>query len=60
MTCGHCRAKVAKALEGVAGVFAVDVDLASGTAAVDASPATTPDALVAAIRGAGYDARLKG
>jgi len=58
MTCGHCKAKVAKALSQVAGVYAVDVDLAGGAAHVDLADPTAGDTLVAAVRAAGYDATV--
>jgi copper chaperone CopZ len=58
MTCNHCQAKVAKALEQVNGVFAVSVDLAAGKAEVDAAPTTDVQGLVAAVKQAGYDARV--
>lgn len=58
MTCGHCKAKVAKALSQVAGVYAVDVDLVHGTAEVDAAPATVADQLIAAVRAVGYEAKV--
>lgn len=57
MTCGHCVKHVTEALRGVPGVTAVDVSLAEHRARVTFDPATaTVDALVGAIRDAGYDA----
>ena len=58
MTCGHCQAKVAKALSGVEGVYAVDVDLALGMAHVDVADAKSGDRLVAAVQAAGYRATV--
>lgn len=58
MTCGHCKAKVSKALQQVEGVYAVEVDLVHGKAEVDAAPATSADRLVAAVRAAGYEAQV--
>lgn len=57
MHCDNCKAKVAKALSHVEGVYAVDVDLGDGTARVDAA---TPDAarLIEAVRSVGYDAKV--
>ena len=53
MTCGGCAKHVEKALRGVAGVAAVTVDLANGTAAVEG---TAPfEAMAASVAAAGYD-----
>lgn len=53
MSCAHCVAAVSRELEGVAGVRAVDVDLAGGRVTVS-GPAD--DAAVrAAIADAGYE-----
>jgi len=35
MTCGHCQAKVEKALKGVSGVYSAIIDLPDGEAEVD-------------------------
>jgi copper chaperone CopZ len=57
MHCGHCKMKVEKALQGVAGTFGAAVFLEDGAAEVDYDPATaSPDAYVAAVREAGYQA----
>ena len=59
MTCMHCVKAVTEALSGVPGVTKVqDVNLEKGTAAVEGSPA--PDALVAAVKEAGYQAEIRG
>lgn len=59
MTCVNCVAKVTKALKSVAGVNQVRVDLQGGRATVSGDlPAG--DALVTAVKGAGYDAWLSG
>jgi copper chaperone len=61
MTCGHCQAKVEKALKGVTGVYSAVVDLPDGEAEVDFDDdSVTTDQLVAAIGRAGYGARLAG
>jgi copper chaperone len=61
MTCGHCQAKVEKALKGVSGVYSAIVDLPDGEAEVDFDDdCVTTDQLVAAIGRAGYGARLAG
>ena len=59
MTCGNCRAHVAKALAEVPGVTNVDVDLEKGRARVERSGATDTDQLIEAVRDAGYDAAVK-
>jgi copper chaperone len=56
MTCEHCVRAVTKALQGVAGVANVSVDLSAGRAQVD-GPAD-PGSLVQAIEKQGYEARV--
>jgi copper chaperone len=56
MTCGHCVRAVTKALQGVAGVEDVSVDLGAGQARVGG--AADPAALVRAIENEGYDVKL--
>jgi len=58
MHCSHCRVKVEQALQKVAGVYGVAVDLDGGTAEVDFDGKTAPEALVAAVKAAGYDAKV--
>lgn len=58
MMCQHCVMHVTKALEGVAGVSAVDVSLEAGTATVEAGEGVTDEALVAAVADAGYEAAV--
>jgi len=61
MTCGHCQAKVEKALKGVSGVYTAIVDLPDGEAEVDFEDDTvTTQQLVAAIVKAGYGAKVAG
>ena len=61
MTCGHCQAKVEKALKGVSGVYSAVIDLPDGEAEVDFEDDTvTTQELVAAIVKAGYGARVAG
>ena len=56
MTCPHCANAVKEALSAVPGVSSVaSVDLETGTADVEGSAAT--EALVAAVKEAGYEAR---
>ncbi|TAK88037.1 MAG: copper chaperone [Betaproteobacteria bacterium] len=56
MTCDHCVRAVTKALQGVAGVANVSVDLGAGRAQVD-GPAD-PASLVRAVEKQGYEARV--
>jgi copper chaperone len=61
MTCGHCQAKVEKALKAVSGVYTAIVDLPDGEAEVDFDDdAVTTDTLVSAVSRAGYGAKLAG
>ncbi len=54
MSCQHCVRAVTQAIESVAGVESVAVDLASGQARVTGQ--TDADALIAAVTAAGYEA----
>lgn len=61
MTCGHCQAKVEKALKGVSGVYSAVVDLPDGVAQVDFDDdRLTAAQLIAAVQQAGYGAKLAG
>jgi copper chaperone len=61
MSCGHCQAKVEKALKSVHGVYTAIVDLEDGEAEVDFDDdAVTPEQLIGAVEQAGYTARLAG
>ena len=61
MTCGHCQAKVERALKGTAGVYSAIVDLHLGEAEIDfEDDAATAAQLVAAVEKAGYGAKLAG
>ena len=54
MACGHCSARVEKALNALEGVQA-GVDLASKTVTIETAGAVTDDALKAAVTDAGYE-----
>ena len=57
MTCGGCVSSVTRALRRVEGVADVDVSLERGEAMVRYDPArASGEALLAAVRGAGYEA----
>ncbi|KAB2344771.1 heavy-metal-associated domain-containing protein [Actinomadura rudentiformis] len=58
MTCGHCVSSVKEEVSQVAGVTAVDVDLASGRLTVT-SDSPVDDALIAAaVDEAGYEVKV--
>ncbi len=54
MSCGHCVARVEKALKGVTGVTAVEVSLAEKSASVTGE-GLADEALRAAVEDAGYE-----
>jgi len=56
MTCGHCQAAVKSALESVAGVGAVHVDLKNGYAKIEGSADIA--LLLAAVEAEGYQATV--
>jgi copper chaperone len=57
MSCGACVRHVTRAVEGMAGVVNVDVDLAKGQAVVEHLPESIDElGLIAAIKDAGYSA----
>lgn len=55
MMCGHCQARVEKALSQVEGVLSVKVNLNDDTATVEISPSVTNDDLTFAITDADYE-----
>ncbi len=54
MTCGHCQAAVASAIQSTEGVQRVDVDLKAGQAVVEGS--FSDQAIIEAVSDAGYEA----
>jgi len=54
MTCAHCVASVTEEVSAIAGVTAVDVDLASGALTVTADQPVADEAVRAAVDEAGY------
>ncbi len=59
MTCAACSARIQRTLERRDGVSAANVNLMTGSATVSYDPsATSPEALVDAIRATGYGAEL--
>lgn len=57
MKCVHCQASVESAVKAVAGVTAVNVDLAAGTATVSGD--FEPTAVTEAIAAAGFRASVQ-
>jgi copper chaperone CopZ len=57
MTCNNCVRHVREALEQVAGVGEVAVDLGTGRATVKHRGATALASLIAAVDDAGYEAK---
>ena len=60
MTCGGCKASVERLLAAQPGVKHAAVDLASGRATLTVEESVVPQALAAAVEGAGYDALVEG
>jgi mercuric ion binding protein len=61
MTCALCPVTVKRAMEGVAGVRAVEIDFDARTATVILdTAATSADAIATASANAGYPARVAG
>ena len=58
MTCASCVARVEKALAKVPGVVSAEVNLATERAQVRVASPAVREALLAAVEGAGYEARL--
>jgi copper chaperone CopZ len=58
MGCNGCVSSVCAALQAVPGVTRAEVDLARGTAEVEAPPAIEPERLIAAVDAAGYVAAV--
>src|SRR5690606_10294765 len=56
MTCASCVRRVERALSKVEGVETATVNFATETARIVGAPSVTVDALVAAVRKAGYEA----
>jgi len=54
MSCGHCVGQTTKALEGLAGVTSVAVDLASKSAVVETDAEVSDDTIKTAGSEAGY------
>jgi copper ion binding protein len=55
MSCGHCVSSVQSEVSTIAGVTAVDVDLATGHVTVTSDVPIDADAVRAAVDEAGYE-----
>ena len=60
MTCAACSARVEKVSSQVPGVEKAEVNLLAGTMVVTADNENVKDAIIAAVKNAGYDATLPG
>lgn len=54
MTCGHCATSVREEISEIAGVTAVDVDVASGAVTIDSVAPVDAGAIKSAVEEAGY------
>ena len=57
MSCGHCSARVKKALEELEGVTAVTVDLEKKTAVLESASVLSNETLKNTIEDIGYDVK---
>ena len=60
MTCAACSARVERAVQKVAGVKQVSVNLLKGSMRVECAPECSASTIVAAVEKAGYGASLEG
>lgn len=60
MTCGGCKTSVERLLAAQPGVRQATVNLAEGRATVTAEDSVPAQALIAAVEGAGFEARVAG
>src|SRR3989339_439503 len=58
MHCASCEKIISLELQEVPGVESVKIDYQSGEAVIEATPGVDKDAIVAAIKKAGYDAQI--
>ena len=59
MTCGGCVKHVEKAINAIAGVQKVEVDLPSGSVRVEGNISQSANAIIAALEEDGYPAKLQ-
>jgi copper chaperone len=60
MSCGSCVRHVTSALRAVPGVSKVNIQLRAGLAEVQHGEEASVDALIGAVREAGYDSSVRG
>lgn len=60
MTCAACSARVEKVSKAVTGVVSAEVNLLKGTIVVEATDPSAADAVIKAVKDAGYQASLSG
>ena len=60
MSCGHCVEAIEKSLKTVPGVSKVEASLDEKLVTVEGVDDLSPDAVMTAIRGAGYSPELRG
>ena len=60
MTCAACSARVEKVTRAVSGVDSAEVNLLAGTMVVDTENPQVSDAIIHAVRNAGYNAYIPG
>ena len=58
MMCAHCKAHVEKALMGVSGVTSAEADVENKRAVVQCGGEVADEALVSAVKEAGYEAKM--
>ncbi|MFD5213841.1 heavy-metal-associated domain-containing protein [Microbacterium sp. NPDC058345] len=56
MTCGHCEMSVREEVAKVAGVDGIDVSAQTGMLVVSSTASVDPNAIIAAVDEAGYQA----
>jgi copper chaperone len=54
MSCGHCATSVREEIGDIPGVYAVEVDVASGTVTIDSDSAVESTTIRTAVEDAGY------
>lgn len=58
MSCGHCKATITEALEKLDDTVEIDADME--TREIDVSSDASDEAILTALKGAGYPATVKG
>ena len=58
MMCEHCKARVEKALEAIAGVKAIKINLKKKTVSISLDDSVTQEVIANAISAVGYEAEF--